>query len=223
MKHGTDKDFGELYSAYVTGRLDPAFALLVETQAALREDVAREVLAGEAIAGAMLDAEVPTALGEQALEQTMALIDAAPPVARVARTAAVQTRKLLDDIAGLPLPVLQHAADAAAGRGWTQPTGGVRRLELDLGGETEVEIYRIEPNQAVPRHSHSGMEFTLVLSGGFTDESGSYGPGDLAIKGPQDTHQPVADPGEVCYTLAVRDGDVRLTGLKGFVQRIFFS
>lgn len=223
MKYGTDTNFGEIYSAYVTGRLDPAFTLLVETQMALREDVAREVMTGEAIAGDMLDAEQPAAMGEQSLEKTFALIDAAPPIAPAVKAAAAKGRQLLDDISGLPLPVLQFAVDAAVKKGWTQPTAGVRRLDLDLGADAEVEIYRIEPNQAVPRHSHSGMEFTLVLSGGFTDESGSYGPGDLAIKGPEDTHQPVADDGEVCYTLAVRDGDVRLTGLKGFVQRLFFS
>ncbi|MEO1189022.1 MAG: cupin domain-containing protein, partial [Pseudomonadota bacterium] len=30
----------------------------------------------------------------------------------------------------------------------------------------------------MPKHSHHGSEFTLVVAGGFTDESGSFGPGD---------------------------------------------
>jgi putative transcriptional regulator len=84
----------------------------------------------------------------------------------------------------------------------------------------EVELYRIQPDATIPRHTHGGQEFTLVLAGGYTDETGSFGPGDLAVKGPEDTHQPVGDSGEICFALIVRDGAIRLTGAMGVVQRM---
>ena len=39
MQDSATSSFSELYSAYAAGRLDPAFALLLETQSMLRPDV----------------------------------------------------------------------------------------------------------------------------------------------------------------------------------------
>ncbi|MBL4544621.1 MAG: cupin domain-containing protein [Oceanicaulis sp.] len=36
----------------------------------------------------------------------------------------------------------------------------------------------------MPHHGHDGTEFTLVLSGGFSDGRGSYGPGDVCMANP---------------------------------------
>ena len=58
------------------------------------------------------------------------------------------------------------------------------------------------------------------MAGGFSDERGSYGPGEVVINGPSDLHQPVGDEGEVCYALAVRDGGLRFTGVMGLLQRL---
>ena len=41
-------DFGEVYASYAAGSLDPAFCLLVETQAALRPEVGQAVARAEA-------------------------------------------------------------------------------------------------------------------------------------------------------------------------------
>jgi putative transcriptional regulator len=53
---------------------------------------------------------------------------------------------------------------------------------------------------------------TLVLAGGFSDESGHFVRGDVAEADPSVNHQPVADPGEDCLCLAVTDAPLRLTG-----------
>ncbi|MEL7129829.1 MAG: ChrR family anti-sigma-E factor, partial [Pseudomonadota bacterium] len=218
MTRETNVEFSELYSAYASGSLDAGFTLLVETQAALRQDIAVEVLLSEAIAGAFLEEQEPTELASCSLDKTFALIDRAETPLQAHRAAAAAGTKMLNEISVLPSPLLDHAVDAIAVNGWKSASAGVQCLTMDLGTKTEVELYRIEPNQAVPRHSHAGSEFTLVVAGGFTDETGSFGPGDLSVKGPKDTHQPVADAGEVCYALAVRDGDLKLTGVMGVFQ-----
>ncbi|MEO0884000.1 MAG: ChrR family anti-sigma-E factor [Pseudomonadota bacterium] len=219
MMTPTDTAYGELYSAYASGSLDAAFSLLVETQAALKEDVATDVAVSELIAGDMLEMDTPAEMADDALAQVYAIIDTtSEPIIHKAAVRACAEQ--LDDISAFPEPVLGHAVDAVVESGWIQLTPGVRRLTLDLGTDSEVEIYRIEPNYTVPRHSHEGSELTLVMAGGFTDETGSYAPGDLSIQGPNDVHQPTADNDGVCYTLAVRDGGLRFTGLLGVVQRL---
>ncbi|MFN3911594.1 cupin domain-containing protein, partial [Hyphomonas sp.] len=96
----------------------------------------------------------------------------------------------------------------------------LKRLNLRSGERLETELYRISPGARIPRHAHAGNEYTLVVAGGFSDERGSYGPGEVVINGPNDLHQPVGDEGEVCYALAVRDGGLRFTGVMGLLQRL---
>lgn len=213
--------FSELYSAYAAGCLDPAFALLVETQAALRGDVRQSIDLSETIAGVFLEREAKSVLSGLSAEDALARIDALASAVEDRTLAAIRAAcGAMDELVALPEPVRSHAIEAAGGEGWQFAGPGIRRMALDVGGEAETELYRIDPGATVPRHTHAGREFTLVIAGGFTDETGSYGPGDLTVKGPDDTHRPVGDPGEACYALAVRDGGLRFTGVAGVVQRL---
>ena len=76
MGKATINDFGEVYSGYAAGCLDPAFSLLVETQAALRPDVARAVARAETIAGVFLETEERAAVSANAMDKALAMIDA---------------------------------------------------------------------------------------------------------------------------------------------------
>lgn len=213
--------FSELYSAYAAGCLDPALALLVETQAALRADVATSLAQAELIAGVMLEQESAAAMKDNALDAALAAIDALPPLTlEDARHAANKASGAIEEILALPEPLRGKAIEAAGETGWQFNAPGIKRLRLACGGEAEAELYRIEPGASTPRHTHKGFEATLVAAGGFSDETGSFGPGDVSLKGPDDTHQPVADPGEPCFALAVRDGGLRFTGAMGLIQRV---
>jgi len=191
-------DFGEVYSAYAAGCLDPAFALMVETQAALRPDVTRAIVRAEMIAGIFLDNEETAELSKNASRDALAIIDAWEAGERETKKAVSLAGEALDELLQLPEPVREHALEACGQSGWQSLTTGVKRLKIDVSSQAEVELYRIEPGCSVPKHSHKGSEFTLVVAGGFTDETASYGPGDLCVKGPEDTHQPVGDDHGVC-------------------------
>ena len=54
-----------------------------------------------------------------------------------------------------------------------------------------------------------------MLSGGFTDEYGTYGPGDISIQETGAVHKPVADEDGECIVLAVNEGPIVLTGPVG--------
>ncbi len=211
----------EFYSAYAAGTLDPALILLVETQAALREDVRRELHAADTVAGVFLERESPANMSEMSLTRTLNAIDKLDISAERNERAARTAGSILDELIVLPEPLKAKALAAAGEAGWKFGGPGLKVMPLELDSEASVELLRIEPGHGAPRHSHSGQEYTLVVTGGFTDENGSYGPGDLSIAGPHDTHQPIADPGETCYALAVSDGGRKFTGWLGVAQKLF--
>jgi len=220
MGKATLTDFGEVYSSYAAGCLDPAFCLMVETQAALRPDVERAVLRAETIAGVFFESEETTALSDGAINKALAMIDAYEAGHRPETNAVKGAGDGLDELLHLPEPLRETALHSFQKHKWQGLTQGIRRLKLDAGSQAEVELYRIEPGCTVPEHSHAGSEFTLVVSGGFSDESGSYGPGDISLKGENDTHEPTGDMDGVCYALAVRDGGLKFTGMMGLIQRL---
>ena len=79
-------------------------------------------------------------------------------------------------------------------------------VNLYRQGPVAVRLLRGAPGTDTGRHSHHGMEYTLVLRGGYTDATGSYGPGDLQMASGELRHNPVADPEEDCINLSVTTG-----------------
>jgi putative transcriptional regulator len=214
------QSFSELYAAYAAGCLDPAFAMMVETQAVLRPEIRRSVAASEMISGSLLEAAPEALMSDGALDRALAAIDALEAGEAASLSAARAAGGAMNEILALPEPLRAAAIEAAGRSGWQAMGRGLKRLALDTGSVLETELYRISPGARIPRHSHAGCEYTLVVAGGFTDERGSYGPGDVIMNGPDDCHQPVGDEGEVCFALAVRDGGLRFTGMMGVIQRM---
>ncbi len=219
MPHPTPV-FSDLYASYAAGCLDPAFALMLETQAELRPDLSRTLRAHEAISGICLETAEQTRLRGGALNEVLAVIDEIDLAGACSCTAARAASAAMDEILALPEPLRAAAIDAIGQKGWDPMGRGLKRLALSTSSRMEVELYRISPGASIPRHSHKGSEYTLVVAGGFSDERGSYGPGDVVINGPEDTHQPIGDEGDICYALAIRDGGLRFTGVMGLIQRL---
>lgn len=203
----------KLLDAYAAGQLGAGMRLMVETQAALRP--ARDLALADAFAGVALEQETPAAMASGALESVLAKIDALEAPVKAARRA-----QFADEVAGLPQPVRALALETLAKRGWNFAGPGIRILPLDVPNSGGVELIRIEPGRAVPNHTHTAGEYTLVLTGAFTDERGRYGVGDISYADPSVTHTPKAEPGDVCYNLAISEAPLVLTGALGFLQKL---
>ena len=96
--------------------------------------------------------------------------------------------------------------------------------EVEIGprqGPIRARMMRIAPGGAMPRHTHGGREMLIVLDGGYTDEIGDYGVGDVAAADGTLIHKPVADPLEGCLCFAVTDAPVKLTGPIGRLLNLF--
>ena len=115
----------------------------------------------------------------------------------------------------VPRPLRDYLKGSLDALPW-KSRGSVAEAEVltDFPG-IKTRLLRIKGGTALPQHSHEGMEYTLLLAGGFSDESGHYLRGDVAEADPSVDHRPLADPGEDCICLAVTDAPLRLTGPLG--------
>ena len=95
---------------------------------------------------------------------------------------------------------------------WKKVSRSLRIADLGrIDGATEFSLYHISEGGRIPQHNHSGTEMTLVLQGGFSDESGAYHAGDFIVREAGDVHAPAALPGGDCICLAVLEAPLRFT------------
>lgn len=202
-----------LLVAYGAGTLSEGLSLAVTTHLTLCPHCRAAAQRINQIGGALLDAEPGLALADDALARTMARLGPVP-----AAPAPQQIRVAL----GLPAPLAPYIGSDIR---WQSLAPGVRRVELlrrtSRGGA--AQLLRIAPGTALPHHGHGGLELTLVLSGSFADETGRYGPGDLAEVDQDTRHQPVSDTHEDCICLIATDAPLRFTGILGRLVQPFIG
>ncbi len=95
---------------------------------------------------------------------------------------------------------------------WRRIGAGVQTCNLRTGDRKhEFALYHIRAGGSIPRHSHRGTEYTLVLEGSFSDESGHYAAGDFIQRDASHRHAPTATRDRDCICVGVLDAPVRFT------------
>ncbi len=209
-------------STYLAERKsDPAVRLFAETVAAMRADAGYLARENDATSALFLAEEDPSPLDEGAFDAVLGRIEAAEGLDRQAEArAAGGDDPTLPEIACLPSPVREAALDSLKLNRWRLGGLGIRRLPLARAGQTHMELMRIEPGCGAASHYHAGDELTLVLTGAYFDGFYRYGPGDVSLAQGAFTHAPKAEPGRMCYVLAISYGEARFSGLIGALQRL---
>lgn len=189
-----------MIAAYAAGSLPHAFAMVVASHLSLCRDCQAALGAHQAVGGALLEGAACVAMQVDAKSSLMARLDepAAP--------------EPFYDVKGIyPGPVTQSLKGQPPR--WKTLGMGVKQNILfeDEGGSARL-LY-IPAGQAVPDHSHNGLELTLVLQGSFSDETGRFGVGDVEIGDENLDHTPVADAGDPCICLAATDAPLRFKAL----------
>ena len=203
----------DLLFDHVAGALSEPVALMVETHLALCPQCRIEARKFEAVGGAMLEAIDPSPVRSGSLEAVLARLDEPEASSEISVPPT-------DPIAALlPEPLRGRIAGAQ----WKRRSAAIEEMSLaSTESGVTASLLRIRAGQAVPRHSHRGTEYTLVLAGGFTDDKGHFGRGDMALADSAMTHRPIADADQDCVCLAVVDGGLRLTGPVGRVISLFW-
>jgi putative transcriptional regulator len=197
----------DLLIGYAAGSQAEPLALVVATHLAFCPRCRQQVARLEELGGVLLEAQEPEALGEGSLARVLErLDDAAPeaPLPTAGEAAPVDPR--------VPRPLRDYLGAALEQLDWVSYRGMDKAELLPEFPGFRTRLMRIKSGTAMPAHTHEGTELTLVLAGGFSDETGHFLRGDVAEADASVDHRPVADPGENCLCLAVTDAPLRLTG-----------
>ena len=191
-----------LLAAYAAGSLPNPYALIVATHVSMCLECRAALSAHHAVGGAVLDTSTTTELSESLKAKTLALLDA--PIVDAPRP----TRSGI-----YPAPVM--AALHGKPPRWKSLGLGVRQCILSNETAGSARLLYIPSGRAVPDHSHSGLELTLVLQGSFSDSTGRFGIGDLKVSDQSLEHTPVADEGLPCICIAATDAPLRFNARIG--------
>lgn len=90
---------------------------------------------------------------------------------------------------------------------WEPVTGGIwtHTIALSPGACGDLRLLKVAPGGVFPEHGHDGWELTLVLRGSYTDEFGTFRPGDVSDLDQDSTHRPVACPNAGCICLTASE------------------
>jgi putative transcriptional regulator len=158
----------------------------------------------ECAGGAMLEDAPATELADGALARMLARLDEAPP----ARPA------LPDFLSRFDVPNAL-AAQKIGRRRFITPSIWFAPLAV-AGGEARLYLVFAKAGTVLAEHSHRGRELTTVLTGAFSDGTGTYGAGDFALGDDSLTHAPATTDSD-CLCLISAEAPMQL---KSFPARL---
>ena len=195
----------DLLARYAAGTLSAPLHVLVASHLAMRSCNRGFVNCLESLNGKALEDSKPALLRDRQrmLDDIFATPDVRP--VRHAGTAI------------LPSPLHNFLNKDLADIRWRWQLPGLRAYSVVEAHGCEANLYLIKAGHKIPSHTHEGSEITLVLKGAFSDQTGRYGRGDIAIADAELDHHPVASADEDCLCYAVIDAPLHLTGPFGRV------
>jgi len=107
---------------------------------------------------------------------------------------------------------------AVGKRRWIAPGVWVTPIKTDGRSRELIYLLRIGAGMVLPRHTHTGSEFTCVLEGAFSDADGRYEAGDFIATDASIEHSPVVARDGTCICLAATDAPLVM---RDFVGRLF--
>jgi putative transcriptional regulator len=177
--------------AFAAGKLPEPHRIVLRTHLARCESCAASLRLATDVGGALLDDLPPAAMDPAALERTLARLD-------------------LRDAPAPPRVIPATVAELATGR-WWWIAPGLRMMPLRArdSDDARLDLLRVAPGVGLPSHGHTGTELSLVLQGGFSDETGAYHEGEVAEGDAGLAHRPRALPGPPCIVLVATSGRLR--------------
>lgn len=212
----------DLLAEYGAGNLSEGSALLVATHLSLRPQSRRVVRMVEAVGGAMLRTSDGDAIDrpEYGLAATLERAASLPQEDCADEGGSRDRSQDVDFVIPRPLSTrlgmpLEHVP-------WRSLLPGLKEHKLQpFADGSKGTLLRVKGGGAIPHHAHEGRELTLVLWGAYSDVTGRYGRGDIAVADPTVRHKPIAEIGDDCICLVVQEAPARFTGVLGVLLHGF--
>jgi len=205
----------ELLLNYVSGNLEGAIALPIGLHHHHCEHCQEKVNELEVVGGNSLEALSGESLAEDDFEKLLQDLDSVEMV----KTASAYEQLAIADT---DLSVVQQLAEGRYDKlEWENMSLGIQRAKFEHYEQGyKVEVLKFPPHAKIPRHTHKGNEFTVVLEGDFSDEIGCFKSGDFIHLNATNDHKPIAGA-QGCICLAVSDAPVKFTGAFGPFLNLF--
>lgn len=158
--------------------------------------------------------EIGVALFERLPAAKMAA--SAPVVAARAGEADIEAGTAAAAEGDVPPPLVPHVGTTRLDQiAWRPLAPGVAYYPIPLskGAAGDLRLFKVAPGKKLPEHGHRGEELTLLLSGSYTDELGTFATGDVADLDQEVEHRPVADAATGCICLIASERKARYKGL----------
>jgi putative transcriptional regulator len=193
-------------AAFASRTLDEARSVVVAAHLSLCARCRDAVQAFEHIGGAMLDDQEPAAMSAGALQRAVAKLGVSEAVSSARREAGERAAH------HLPAPLDRYVLGP-----WRWIGRGVQWRAVDVASDEGVRVFMLKaaPGIKLPRHRHTGTEWTCVFDGAFRHDLGRYGPGDFDEADESVEHNPVVEEGVACICLVALQGNIQLQGWMG--------
>ena len=187
----------ESLAAFAAGRMRAGFDFVTGVHVRGCPSCRAQVARLESVGGALLDEPVEMSAG--ALEAVLARVDARGP--------GLEAAPRLEEII------------ARAKRRWVAPGVWTAKINTPHALGDRVYLLSVQAGVEAALHTHSGAEFTQVLSGALEDD-GVFAAGDFCERDPSVTHRPKVLGEAPCVCLFATEG--RLMP-KEWIGRIAFA
>ncbi|MGM0559616.1 MAG: ChrR family anti-sigma-E factor [Pseudomonadota bacterium] len=211
----------ELLFDYARGALNAPASLMIETHLALDPESRSHVEDYDCIGGLLLEDLEPEPVSSDCFQHLLARLERESEESHREQSSDTQADSTVDREADSPLPrpLRRYIRSDLDSLSWRRVINGLEEADLDAGEDDgkqwRLRLMWIAPDTKMPRHTHKGTEYTLVLQGAYRDENGRYGRGDMQVADAEVDHRPVSEPGDPCLCLVLTDAPLQLTGALG--------
>lgn len=203
----------ELLMEFAAGQLPNALGVMVACHLEKCEHCRKQVKLYDRIGGELLAEQDSVALSTP-VEDIWKLIQ---------ETKMDEQPKSSGDIR-LPQPLRRFVPNFYDELPWKGFTKSIQQWDLPIGDSKYIaRFYKIAAGKELPEHTHKGNEYTLVMSGSFSDKGGDYHAGDFILADQETHHQPRAHMDADCICFAVMDAPLKLKGPLGWIVNPFLS
>ncbi|WP_196160126.1 ChrR family anti-sigma-E factor [Reinekea sp. G2M2-21] len=202
---------------YSSGSGSTALSIAISTHLHFCADCRHHVNEIESTAAVVFEQQQALSLSTGSFDSLMAKIKQAPQVPAVQERVAKSPTRFPPVIEKL----IKRDTESLT---WQKPMKNLRVSRL-LKDETGMilGLHHMTSGGRVPHHTHRGNEISVVIEGGFSDEMGSYGPGDFIHLSKEHFHSPQADADGDCWLLSIVEAPVKITGPLGWIVNPFLK
>lgn len=211
--------------AYAAGALDESMSVVVASHLSWCSECRDAARYGDHLGGALIDEIDEQPMSDGALSRIMdCLDDSGDKTGGVTvLTQHYGACSSEGSSAELPPALARRLGVPISEIKWRMVAPGVYTHAVPLSSAALGKLFlvRVTKGSNLPEHGHGGAEMTLVLSGSYADEFGTFSAGDVADLDADVEHQPTATSDEDCICLVAMEAPTRFKGIVGRLMQPF--